>query len=46
MYRQNTLRGNKIRWGCVSDTDWCSSSQGLVGMLTAVVERIKNHHIQ
>ena len=34
---KNILFGNKIRWGCVSDTAWCSSCQGLGGMLTAVV---------
>ena len=37
LLRQNTLCDNKIRWGCVSDTVWCSSCQGLVDMLTAVV---------
>ena len=37
VYRQNTLCGNKIRWGCVSDTAWYSSCQGLVDKLTSVV---------
>ena len=45
VYRQNTLSCNKIRWECVSDTAWCSTSQGLIGMLTAVVWRIQNQHI-
>ena len=44
--RENTLYGNKIRWRCVSDTAWCSSCQGLVDMLTAVVGWIQNQHIQ
>ena len=33
---KNTLCGNKIHWGCVSDTAWCCSCQDLVDMLTAV----------
>ena len=37
LYRQITSCGNKIHWGCVSDTAWCSFSQSLVGMLIAVV---------
>ena len=41
VYRQNTLCGNKIRWGCVSITNWCSSSQGFVGRLIAVVWRTR-----
>ena len=45
VYHRNTLCGSKICSGCVSDTAWCSSSQGLVGIDSCYVKDSKSAYI-